>query len=343
MPLTRENWEAALLAPGVQLAINGEAGGECKLAVAMISTSRCLVLVLLIGLPGPAAGGSPDEAGISASSFTGSFTGPLAANLGQAGRKLVALAEEIPAEEYSWRPSPEVRSVSEVFMHVAVGNFQLPASIGGGPPEGVEIPSAVWDLGRQRQEWEQEIVDKVSVVDLLRRSFAYAAEAIPSISDLDAEVATWGFPASKRDYLLILQGHAHEHLGQMIAYARGLGITPPWSQRPEPVIAASVARIEGSTAHAEIASIDDWGNLLTTFVPADLQAIGVAPGEHLQVDACGGTTTVRFGDEMFDVRPGEWIALPRPDGHLTIAVSYGSAAEGLGCGELTAITIRRAD
>ena len=39
-----------------------------------------------------------------------------------AGRQIIALAEEIPAEKYGWRPGPGVRSVSEVLMQTASGN-----------------------------------------------------------------------------------------------------------------------------------------------------------------------------------------------------------------------------
>ena len=52
------------------------------------------------------------------------------------------------------------------------------------------------------------MVEKEAVLEMLRGSFAYAAEVLPTLDDLDAEVATWGFPASKRGYLLILQSHA---------------------------------------------------------------------------------------------------------------------------------------
>jgi uncharacterized damage-inducible protein DinB len=179
------------------------------------SRSRILVLVALLVAPQPVAAAGSEKAG--------SFTGPLAHNFEDAGSKLVALAEAIPADKYSWRPSAEVRSLSEVLMHVVGGNLKLPADLGAGAPDGVEIPSTVWDLAVQRKQWEEEIVDKATVVERLRESFAYAAEAIPSITDLDEQVATWVFPASKRKYLLILQSHAHEHLGQMIAYSRGLG------------------------------------------------------------------------------------------------------------------------
>jgi len=42
---------------------------------------------------------------------------------GHVSRQVVALAEAIPAEKYSWRPGPGVRSTSEVFMHIAISNF----------------------------------------------------------------------------------------------------------------------------------------------------------------------------------------------------------------------------
>ncbi len=228
-------------------------------------------------------------------------------------------------------------------MHVVGGNLQLPADLGGGAPEGVEIGATVWDLKMQRKQWEEEIVDKATVVDWLERSFAYAVEAIPSITGLDKQVATWGFPASKRDYLLILQGHAHEHLGQTIAYTRILGITPPWSQQPETVDADSVATFEDSSGHAEISSIDRFGNLVTTFVASDLERIGVELGSRIAVKACGGSAEVLFGNELFDVRPGNWVAFVSASGHLTLGISYGSAAESLGCNQPEAVVLRPAD
>jgi hypothetical protein len=40
-------------------------------------------------------------------------------------QQLIALAEATPAEKYSWRPAPGVRSTSEVYMHIAIANFSL--------------------------------------------------------------------------------------------------------------------------------------------------------------------------------------------------------------------------
>src|SRR5690242_18366512 len=51
---------------------------------------------------------------------------------GHVSRQLVALAEAIPADKYSWRPAKGVRSTSEVFMHIALANFYL-LSVTGPP------------------------------------------------------------------------------------------------------------------------------------------------------------------------------------------------------------------
>jgi len=80
------------------------------------------------------------------------------------------------------------------------------------------------------KEWEDKITDKDEVIAKLNESFEYAAKAIPTITDLETMVETFGFPGTKRAYLLILLTHAHEHLGQSIAYARSIGVVPPWSQ-----------------------------------------------------------------------------------------------------------------
>ena len=159
-----------------------------------------------------------------------SFHGDVVANLEATGQKLVALAEATPANMFSWRPNKDVRSVSEVYMHIVGTNLLLPPSLGAAPPEGVEMGPQVFRL---MKEWEQTVTTKDEVIAKLKESIAYAARAINSIEDLDTKVELFGTPQSKRGYILILLSHAHEHLGQSIAYARSFGVAPPWS-RPRP-------------------------------------------------------------------------------------------------------------
>ncbi|MBI1950701.1 MAG: DinB family protein [Acidobacteria bacterium] len=156
------------------------------------------------------------------------FTSDAIANLARVGKQLISLAEAMPADRFSWRPNDAVRKVSEVYMHVVGPNILIPSLLGAAPPKGVTIPEKPFELAAK---WESEITSKDEVIARLRESFDYAAEAIKTIpaKELGTEVDIFGFPASKRAYILILLSHAHEHLGQSIAYARSVGVVPPWS------------------------------------------------------------------------------------------------------------------
>src|SRR3954447_6842960 len=81
-------------------------------------------------------------------------------SLDDAEEKLVALAEAFPAEKYTWRPGEGVRSVGEVFAHVAGGNYFLPTLWGAKPPAGVNP-----------RGFEKEGGDKAKTIDNLKKSF----------------------------------------------------------------------------------------------------------------------------------------------------------------------------
>jgi uncharacterized damage-inducible protein DinB len=142
------------------------------------------------------------------------------ANLEYTAGNLIALAEAIPAEEYSWRPAPGARSVSEVFMHVTNANYYLLAHMGSGRPE---------DLPRNS---EKTITEKVQVVGWLKKSIADVKQAVSNTSDADLQKPVRLFNSDNNHQGVILQlvSHVHEHLGQSVAYARMMGVTPPWSQ-----------------------------------------------------------------------------------------------------------------
>lgn len=186
-----------------------------------LSLATCLAL--LATTPVPAFGETPgggDDALIR----------EVVANLERTGEQLVALAGATPADRFGWAPTDEVRTVSEVYMHIVGTNVMLPNALGLALPEGVEIGAA--GPFALMHEWEQTITDKDAVIARLRESYAYLADALPRIGPLDEEVSLFGPPASKRSYLLLLLAHSHEHLGQSIAYARSIGVVPPWSQPP---------------------------------------------------------------------------------------------------------------
>lgn len=162
----------------------------------------------------------------------GGFQSDVAADLARTGEKLVALAEAIPAEKYGWRPGDGVRSVSEVLIHLANANLLLPPGLGATPPADRALPQDMPAAMAWMREREATTTAKDDVVRELRQSLDYAVGAVRTVATpaLEESIDFLGFPASRRAYVLILLTHNHEHLGQAIAYARSLGVTPPWSE-----------------------------------------------------------------------------------------------------------------
>ena len=140
--------------------------------------------------------------------------------IGAAQEKLVALAEAMPADKYTWRPGAGVRSVGEVFMHVASANYFLPTFWGAKVPAGVDPRSL-----------EKDGADKAKTVAALKQSFDFVHQAIEAVpdSDLHKPVKIFGRDAVVVEVMLGIATHDHEHLGQAIAYARMNTIVPPWS------------------------------------------------------------------------------------------------------------------
>jgi hypothetical protein len=189
-------------------------------------TMFVLVAIAMTSLP--AMAGHHEKAEMSETEMPemDGFMTDLIGNIKSTEEKLVALAEAMPAEMYGWAPSVEVRTWSETLIHVAGANFFIPAALGAASVEGMPTDQNPMEI---MQKMEAEITAKDDVIKKMKKSFAYLYGALPTIADLDEKVELFGPPSSKRSYMFILQGHAHEHLGQAIAYARSVGVAPPWS------------------------------------------------------------------------------------------------------------------
>ena len=135
--------------------------------------------------------------------------------------KFTRLAEAIPAEKYTWRPAADVRSFAEVFLHVSAANYNLYKLMGTPPPAGLDIKSL-----------EKSTTDKTKIIATLKDSFAHARKAITAMpdSDLEKSMDWFGGKNTERGILLFIVRHGAEHLGQSIAYARVVGIVPPWTE-----------------------------------------------------------------------------------------------------------------
>lgn len=168
---------------------------------------------VLVALTGFVAAGS-----IAVAQAPTGLRGDMLRQLDDAAGKITQLAEAIGQDKYGWRPTG-ARSVSEVLMHVVGGNYYVLTFAGVQPSK---------QLARDA---ERTVTDKAQVAAELKASFDHVRAAIAKLSDadLDRSVTMFGQPSTVRNVYLTTVSHAHEHLGQLIAYARSNGVVPPWS------------------------------------------------------------------------------------------------------------------
>ena len=136
--------------------------------------------------------------------------------------KFLGLAEAFPAETYTWRPMEGVRSVSEVLMLIASEGY-------GFVPMAVGAPTA---LSREESGALNAVTDKAEVIDHLNRGFDYARAQLEALdpATLTSARNLFGQERTTPAIMMFVGGDMHEHLGQLIAYARTNMIVPPWSR-----------------------------------------------------------------------------------------------------------------
>lgn len=135
--------------------------------------------------------------------------------------KFIRLAEATPADKYTWRPAPDVRSIGEVYLHVAAANYGIPKLIGTPPP-----------AGYNPKDFDKSTTDKAKIIETLKDSFNHVRQAVIQMPDADLEkqLDWFGGKNTQRGILLFMMRHMAEHLGQSIAYARMIGVVPPWTE-----------------------------------------------------------------------------------------------------------------
>jgi uncharacterized damage-inducible protein DinB len=134
--------------------------------------------------------------------------------------QLIALAEATPAEKFAWRPAPDVRSTSEVYMHIVMANFWLLSVTG---------PKMPPDL---KEDAEKTVTSKPEVIAWLKRSLDAVKQAHVAADpkDMSRKLKVEGHDATVDGMYLRIIVHANEHMGQLVAYARMTGVAPPWSK-----------------------------------------------------------------------------------------------------------------
>lgn len=196
----------------------------------LILASICLVFAI-----GGEAGATAQAPQSSADTTAPSYDMKAQALLDLQGvqKKCIDLAQVLPSDKLTWRPSPDARSFAEVFLHVAGERYGILSMLGAAPPAGFTA-----------KDFEKSTTQKDRIVEELNQSWSFTDKTINGMSNADFAklLPKLGPQANEGDVVYILVADAHEHLGQLVAYARLNGIVPPWTTAMQKKKAAAASR-----------------------------------------------------------------------------------------------------
>ena len=135
-----------------------------------------------------------------------------------AKNNLIRAAEQVPENLYAFQPTPEVRTLGQIFAHVADSTYTMCAAAGTeAPPEG---------------SIEQTKTAKADIQQALTDAFAFCDRAFAAIDDsTGAEpVSLFGMDLTKLGALSFATSHQFEHYGNVVTYMRINKLVPPSSQ-----------------------------------------------------------------------------------------------------------------
>ena len=163
----------------------------------------------------------------AATDLSSTFLAAVEADAETLERKVMGLAEAMDEDQYSWRPSEEVLSAGEVLMHIAAYNYYYPSLAGAAIPSDASVTSDYSTVSA----FEASATDRDEILAALRASFAHLRNAAATTNPdaLDATVQVFGQASTAQEAWYGTMTHIHEHLGQLIAYARANDVVPPWS------------------------------------------------------------------------------------------------------------------
>ena len=129
-------------------------------------------------------------------------------------------ADKMPAEDYTFKPTPDVRTYARVVNHVTEAQLRTCGAVNR---------TAATDLAKV----PAETADKAAIVDALKASFAECDKAYASATDTNlAEMFTLGKASRSRVGLLWGNAsHDNEQYATLALYMRLKGLTPPSSEK----------------------------------------------------------------------------------------------------------------
>lgn len=190
---------------------------------------RLLMLAfVLVSATLPPASAQTTDAGY-ADALSPSLAGVAKAMHATIRRNLAEAAENMPAEEYAFRPTPQIRTFGQIVGHLVNANFFFCSLAAGEKSPG-------------RGNYEQ-ITDKAVLVKALNDSLAYCDRVYAATTDANFIQPIHIGPAfgmgptnTVRGAVLMFNiAHNNEHYGNIVVYMRLKGHVPPSTARvPQP-------------------------------------------------------------------------------------------------------------
>jgi uncharacterized damage-inducible protein DinB len=135
---------------------------------------------------------------------------------------VLGAANKIPDELWSYQPTKDVRTVAQLFAHIADGQYEFC----GLAAEGKSINKGI-EKGR---------TTKADIVSALNDAFAYCDGAYSRLTDAQAAdtVSFFGRKITKLGAMDFNVAHNMEHYGNLVTYMRMNGIVPPSTEPRKP-------------------------------------------------------------------------------------------------------------
>ena len=131
-------------------------------------------------------------------------------------------ADKMPAGDYGYKPTPEVRTFARVLNHVTEAQLRSCGAVNGTPAEKVDSTKV-----------PGETADKDTVITALRASFAECDKAYAALTDANMTESFSAF-GSKRSRIGLMWGnvsHDNEQYATLALYLRLKGLVPPSSEK----------------------------------------------------------------------------------------------------------------
>ena len=141
---------------------------------------------------------------------------------GLAKGDILGSVDKIPDNLWSYQPTKDVRTVAQLFAHIADGQYEFC----GVAAEGKSVSKNV----------EKTAKSKAEIVAALKEAFAYCDAAYTKMTDANAAeiVPFFGMKVTKLGIMDFNIAHTMEHYGNLVTYMRLNNIVPPSSEQRPP-------------------------------------------------------------------------------------------------------------